>query len=116
MKLLLVEDDPGVRDGLADVLGEVAQVQVSATVDSALRELSTHQFGLVFADLNIGRGIGGVQIVREAQRSGVPVVICTGMTRAEAEAALGELRADEIMTKPFSIDDVLTVATRLFKR
>lgn len=116
MKLLLVEDDPGVRDGLADVLGEVAPVQVTTTLDGALKALRAQPFGLVFADLNLGRTAGGVQILEAAQARGVPVIICTGVSRAEAEATLGALRPDAIVTKPFSIDDVISLANRLFKK
>lgn len=116
LKLLLVEDDPGVRDGLADVLSEVAPVRVSSTVANALSHLSSEKFGLVFADLHIGREPGGAQILREAKKHQVPVIICTGVSRREAEVLLGDLKADAILTKPFSIDDVLTTATRLFKK
>ena len=116
MKLLLVEDDPGVRDGLADLLEEIAPVQVSATVVDALRVLAAEPIGLVFADLNIGDGMGGLMIVAEAQKRRIPVIICTGVSRTEAVTALGDLSPDAIVTKPFAIDEVVAIATRLFRK
>ena len=117
LKLLLVEDDPGVREGLVDLLEEIAPVQVATTVDGALAELEKQRFGLVFADLNIGAASGGgVLVARSAVAKQTPVVICTGASRREAESALGEVKADAILTKPFSIDDVLSVTQRLFRK
>lgn len=116
LKLLLVEDDPGVREGLVDLLEEVAPVQVATTLEAALKLLERERFGLVFADLNIGPSGGGVQVARAAVAREVPVVICTGVSRREAEEALGDVKADAILTKPFSIDDALAVTRRLFRK
>ena len=116
MRLLLVEDDEGVREGLADVLGYHGDVNAVGDLLEARRLLSEGSFDLIVADLRIGGDrSGGKKIVGAARERGVPVVIVSGSSREEIDRALGEDRADGILTKPFLLEDFERLIAR-FKR
>jgi two-component system OmpR family response regulator len=102
-RILVVDDDPDVRDWLQRMLEE-AGFDVSA-VDSAARmqhELSIAPHALVILDLKL-RGEDGLTAARELRhRSDVSIIMISG-AGDETDRVLGlETAADDFVTKPFS--------------
>ena len=80
LKVLLVEDNPQVREFAAELLSEM-QCDVTTACDGrdALKLLDSADFDLVFSDV-VMPGIGGVELARriEAERPEMPVLLATG--------------------------------------
>lgn len=113
MNVLLVEDDPSIREGMTELVGELADVRPVSTVSDALQAFSTEVFDLVITDLRIrGDAKGGRTIVAEARRHLAPVVIVSAMGREEILHELAETPPDDILLKPFTLEDVLSLTER----
>ncbi len=117
MNVLLVEDDPALREGLAELLAEVSEVHAAATVGEATRLLSDRPFDLVLADLRIGGDrVGGKKLVEAARRHLVPVVVMSALTLSEIRSQLRQTPPDDVICKPFQVDDVLALVSRFVNR
>lgn len=112
MKLLLVEDDAGVREGMSDVLGDLAAVHAADSVPAALALLAAERFDLVVADLNIGEGGGGRTVLEAARERLAPVAIVSAAAPEDVARQLGPSRPDAVLTKPFGLDDMLAMVER----
>ncbi|HEX8698006.1 MAG TPA: response regulator [Myxococcaceae bacterium] len=113
MKVLLVEDDPSLREGMEEVISEFVQVRPVGSVDSALAALREERFDLVMADLRIaGAAVGGRTILEAARRLLQPVAIVSAAEPEEIRRALQPLEADAILGKPFQLEEM----TELVKR
>lgn len=113
MKVLLVEDDEGIREGMAELISERAPVVSVRTVAEALAALAKEDFGVVIADMRLaGVKNGGKQVAERAHERGAKVVLMTGLMDLELDRALGGFVPDEVLHKPFPID----VAVELLKK
>jgi len=113
MKVLLVEDDASLREGMSDVISELAEVRSAGSVDEALEALRQERFELVLTDLRItGRGQGGRSIVEDAQRRLHPVVIVSAAAAEEIQQALEPLEPDAVLAKPFQLEDMMALVER----
>ena len=113
MKVLLVEDDTSLREGMSDVISELAEVRSAASVDEALEALRQERFELVLTDLRItGRGQGGRSIVEAAQRQLQAVVIVSAAAGEDIQRALEPLEADAVLAKPFQLEDMMALVER----
>jgi DNA-binding response OmpR family regulator len=103
-RILVVEDDPGIRLGLEeDLTLEGYQVELVADGESAVRRAREGHADIILLDVMLPRK-DGFQVCRELRRGGVqtPIILLTARTQ-EAEKVLGlQLGADDYVTKPFS--------------
>lgn len=108
MNILLVEDDQEIAQMLQDFLqSENFAVQTAADGAQALHIFHQAAFDLVLLDLMIPNinGIKVLQVIR--QQSTVPVIILSAKdTDSDITLGLG-LGADDYITKPFSVTQVL---------
>ena len=103
-RILLVEDDPGVRD-IVKIAFEREGMAVEEVGDgeSALRRLGSFRSpDLVVLDIMLP-GIDGITVCQEIRRtSNVPIVVLT-IRDGETSVVVGlEVGADDYVTKPFS--------------
>ncbi len=114
MKVLLVEDDEGVREGMAELISERAPVVSVRTVGEALAALAKEDFSVVIADMRLaGVKDGGKQVAERARERGAKVVVMTGLTQREIDRALGGVVPDAVLNKPFAIDDAVELLKKL---
>ena len=103
-RILLVEDDPGVREIVKIALErEGMAVEEVGDGESALRSFrSFRSFDLVLLDIMLP-GIDGITVCQEIRRtSNVPIVVLTARD-GERNVVVGlEVGADDYVTKPFS--------------
>ncbi len=117
MHVLLVEDDPSLREGLAELISELSEVRAASTVPEALALLVEQPFDLVVADLRIGGDRdGGKKIVETARRQLVPVVVMSALTLTEIRSQLDRTPPDDVLCKPFQVEDVLDLVGRFVRR
>src|SRR5258707_102908 len=106
--ILVVDDDPAVRQLFSDYFGQHGIQTVSATGRSAVaRQLAGGDTSAVILDLHLGQD-KGLDLLREIRSSSdVPVIILTGHYRDEVDCVVGlELGADDYLTKPFGIREL----------
>ncbi|HLU38110.1 MAG TPA: sigma-54 dependent transcriptional regulator [Planctomycetota bacterium] len=113
-RILVVDDEEGIREGLRTLLqNEGVAVETAAGADDARRRLALRGFDLVFLDLNLS-GDDGLAVL-PTLRTGVPpadVVILTGYgTVANTVEAMRKGAAD-VIEKPFTPDRILAVVRR----
>jgi CheY-like chemotaxis protein len=105
MKVLLAEDDPGVREGLAELVQDQAQPIEAGSLEEALDRLATHRFDLVLTDLMLdGVRDAGWQIAQEARNRLIPVVLVSGAPREHRQPPC---RVQGVLEKPFDVAVVL---------
>jgi CheY-like chemotaxis protein len=113
MKVLLVEDDASLREGMVELISEQAPVRESGSVAQALEALREESFSLVITDLRIGETGEGGRIILEAARKRLqPVAIVSAATSEEVVRMLRPHEPDAVLAKPFQIDDMLALVDR----
>ncbi|MEO8550316.1 MAG: response regulator transcription factor [Kofleriaceae bacterium] len=118
MRVLVVEDEPSLRDGISDLLrGDGHTVTAVgdgvAGVEAGLGEL----FDLVLLDLMLPR-LDGVEVCRRLRsaRPGLPILMLTARGSEDDKVrGLGE-GADDYVTKPFSARELLARVRALGRR
>ena len=115
--VLAVDDDPSVRQMIADYLGDNdIEVTVAGSGRDIAPIMARHTIDLIILDLKMP-GEDGMQIARELRAaSDVPIIILTGR-KDEADRVMGlELGADDYLTKPFSPRELLARIRALLRR
>ena len=117
MKVLIVDDDPRLRD-LVRLAMERAGFQVMTAADgqSALTSVARDLPDLVILDIGLPE-VDGLEVCRRIrQRSDVPVLFLTARDD-EIDRILGlELGADDYVTKPFSPRELVARVRAILKR
>jgi DNA-binding response OmpR family regulator len=116
--ILIVEDDPDMRNVLTDYLTRHNLRVTAASDGQQARMLSGRgDIDLAIVDLNLGRE-DGLPVVRDLADSRLPVIIITGKRVEEADKVVGlEIGAVDYLTKPFGMRELLArIRTRLRRR
>src|SRR5215472_11823638 len=117
-RIFIVEDDPVMLRMVGDY---VEQHNMRAVPASGRQEMADHfaaaEPDLVVLDLRLGQE-DGFDLLREIRsRSDVPIIITTGDRRDEIDRVVGlELGADDYVTKPFSLRELLARIRAVLRR
>jgi len=114
--VLVVDDDPTIREVIGTYLkGENFQVSAVADGRSMARVLDERPVDLVVLDVKLA-GEDGLDLMR-GNDADVPVIAVSGQRRDEADRVVGlELGADDYMTKPFSLRELLARIRAVLRR
>ncbi len=116
-RILIVEDEPAILDALAYTLrGEGYEVETAEDGESALERARTRDYDLMILDLMLPR-LSGTEILRRIrEESPLPVIVLTAKS-TETDRVLGlEIGADDYVTKPFSMAEVVSRVRALLRR
>jgi signal transduction histidine kinase len=117
LRILVVEDDPNVRDMLSLLLGTRWSVRATGDPVAALNVVRQSPPDLVISDLRMP-GMDGIALLRrlreEAATRDVPVILVSGRAGEQETIAGLEAGADDFLVKPFSARELLVrVQSRL---
>jgi len=116
--VLLVEDDPLVREVLAAAL-EGAGYQVHAEVDGSRIERAVMTFppDIALIDLNLGNGVSGITVARRLRATKeIPFVFLTAATGIDDVLAAFEVGGDDYVVKPFIMAELLVRMRAVLRR
>ncbi|MPQ48022.1 response regulator [Marinifilum sp. N1E240] len=116
--ILIVEDEPGMLMGLKDNLEfEGYQVDVADEGELGLKKITENKYSLVLLDVMLPK-ISGFDICKKARAVGVqtPIILLTARGE-EIDKVLGlELGADDYITKPFGLRELLARIRAVLRR
>jgi DNA-binding response OmpR family regulator len=117
-RILVVEDDPAILRGLSDSLRrESYEVLTAADGESARRLIEERNPDLVILDLMLPK-LSGYEICRKMRSEGnsTPILMLTARGE-EGDRVLGlDLGADDYVSKPFSLRELLARVRALLRR
>ena len=103
-KILIVEDEIDIREGISEYLSEVGyDVMVAEDGQEGIDLFKSNEFDLVLLDIMLPKinGFGVLSQIREI--SDVPVMMLTAMTDDYSQIMSFNEKADDYITKPFSV-------------
>ncbi len=117
-RLLLVEDEPSLVLTLTDRLAsEGYRVETAGDGDSALARATAEPFDLVLLDVQLP-GRNGFDVCRDLRQRGVqvPVLMLTARSQVVDRVVGLKLGADDYLTKPFEMIELLARVEALLRR
>jgi two-component system, OmpR family, response regulator VanR len=115
MRVLIVEDEPLMAEAIRDGLRlEAIAADIAGDGDTALELLNVNAYDIAVLDRDIpGHEIAG-RIV--ASGSGMPILMLTAADRLDDKASGFELGADDYLTKPFALRELVLRLRALDRR
>ena len=117
-RILVVEDDEGLREGLAFNLTAAGfEVEVASSAAAALERLAPGGIHAVILDVMLpdGSGFGVLEKLR-ARDDRVPVLLLTSRSLETDKVRGLELGADDYVTKPFGLAELVARVRALLRR
>ncbi len=116
--ILLVEDEPAMQLGLKDNLElESYQVDVAGDGELGLSKIKNNHYDLVLLDVMLPK-LSGFDVCKAIRASGIstPIILLTARGE-EIDKVLGlELGADDYVTKPFSVRELMARVKAILRR
>jgi two-component system, OmpR family, KDP operon response regulator KdpE len=107
-QILVIEDEPGIRSVLRVLLeSESYRVIEAGTAERGEIEARTHKPDLLIVDLGLPDE-DGIEVIRRIRKwSPVPIVVLSARTMESQKVAALDAGADDYVTKPFSVPELL---------
>ena len=119
MRILLVEDEVRLADNVAAALreGPGFAVDCAATGDIGYDLAANRCYDLIILDLMLP-GLDGLTILKRirAQKDGTPILILTARSEVSSTISLLNAGADDYLTKPFDLGELLARVKVLIRR
>ena len=118
MRVLLVEDEPLMAEAIrAGLRLEAIAADIAPDGDAALRLLGLNAYDIAVLDRDVP-GPSGDEIARRivASESGTPILMLTAADRLDDKASGFGLGADDYLTKPFALQELVLRLRALDRR
>jgi DNA-binding NtrC family response regulator len=112
-RVLVVDDEPGVRESIRILLGSDYDVEAVASGEEALDAVSRDRPHLVLLDI-IMPGMDGMEVLERLKMTdpSLPVVMLTATKTVKTAVAAMKLGAFDYLQKPFDVDELRIVVER----
>ncbi len=117
-RILIVEDEPDMRRGLQDNLEfENYETAASGNGIEGLRLAERENFDLILLDLMLP-GIDGIEVCKRLKSAGntTPIIMLTARGSEEDKVRGLEIGADDYITKPFSLKELIARIKAILRR
>src|SRR5690349_329915 len=118
--ILVVDDEPGIRDSLSAVLeDEGFEVETAASGEECLDLARENSFACILLDIWLGSGIDGLETLKRLREEGndAAVVMISGHGNIETAVRSTKLGAFDFIEKPLSLErTVVTVKNAVRQR
>ena len=118
MRVLVVEDEPYMAEAIRDGLRlEAIAADIAGDGDAALELLSINAYDIAVLDRDIP-GPSGDEVAQSivSSGSGMPILMLTAADRIDDKASGFELGADDYLTKPFALRELVLRLRALDRR
>jgi len=118
VRILIVEDERSLREGLTDLLTAAGHEVVAHESGKSAAECGTHEaFDLVLLDLMLP-DIDGIEVCRRLRRArpALPILMLTARGSEDDKVAGLDAGADDYLTKPFAVRELLARIDALGRR
>lgn len=118
MKILVVEDEPELQASIARAFSqENAVVETVGNVTDALDKVVIYDYDCIVLDLNLPDG-NGLRVLEELKQGGKKegVLILTARDSLEDKLAGLDLGADDYLTKPFHLSELIARVRSIIRR
>jgi len=103
--LLLVENDQPSRDVVKIFLRNVCNIEFAVNATEALEKINTTQFDIILMDINLGRGMNGLELTRqiknEKRYENTPIIALTAYAMAGDKENFLAAGCTHYISKPF---------------
>ncbi len=116
-RILVADDEAAIRKVVRDALEKAGHdVETAIDGEEAISLFESAAFDLIVTDLNMPN-VDGLELVRRIRRSSVlPVLILTVRQEEREKVRLLDAGADDYVTKPFGVAELLARARALLRR
>ncbi|QPJ66397.1 MAG: response regulator transcription factor [Candidatus Nitrohelix vancouverensis] len=117
-RILLVEDEPHLARGLKfNLEQEGYDTSVAGDGEEALELLNREEFDLIILDLMLPK-LGGIEVAKRIRKTNIrfPILMLSAKSTAEDREIGLEAGADDYLTKPFHLPELLLRVQGIFRR
>lgn len=118
MIILLIEDEPKQAEFIATALTQAAYVVDQAyDGEEALRKVEVRDYDLIIVDLHLPK-ISGEELIKRIRelKLATPILVLTANDNTDTKVLTLNTGADDYLTKPFSLDELLARVRALMRR
>ncbi|MCX5701615.1 MAG: sigma-54 dependent transcriptional regulator [Candidatus Omnitrophica bacterium] len=114
---LVVDDEPAVLETFETILEGRFEVLTARSGKDALDKIAKESINLVFLDIAMP-DMDGMQVLRKIKEydENLPVIMATATDSARKAVEAMQLGASNYITKPFDVDEVITVAEKALEQ
>jgi len=114
-KILIVDDEPGVRESLKFSLRDIYTLDFASTGKEAIEKVERNIPDLVILDI-ILPDKDGIDVLKEIKSidGNIPVIMLTAVSRVKIAVEAMKAGAIDYLTKPFDIEELLIVIKNIF--
>lgn len=118
MKLLVVEDEAGLRDSIREYFTEEGTIcEVAVDFDAAVQKISVYRYDCIILDINLPQG-SGLDVIRllKAGRHPDGILIVSAKNSLDDRLLGLNLGADDYLTKPFHLSELKARVMAIVRR
>jgi two-component system response regulator AtoC len=115
--ILVVDDQPSVRESLKVILEPIYQVRLAESGKKALEEIKTRDVSVVLLDILMPE-MDGLAVLKEIKRLDLPIetIIITASQAIDHAVEAMKKGAYDYITKPWNVDNLLSVVERAVEK
>jgi DNA-binding NtrC family response regulator len=112
-KILVVDDEPGIRRFLIDLFSGNHQCDTADRAEQAFEYLEVEKYDAIITDVSMP-GLGGIAVLKriKERHPETPVIVISGRVSEEDAKTIAEMGAFAFFAKPFNLDEVQDALVR----